>query len=285
MYNQKPNKPNNANNSDYFIVDDLFQPAFFLKLHQEFYSKIEEFEFYTEYCHLYGRSSENKKNEDELVRALDSPIWMVGGTSHLDSYNYFKNQFKGKENFTLFIDSLADIKILKKYVFPILDIKNVKIREKSYKVNLLQKLFYKNYYISLKIARYENGSGIGLHTDNPNKITAALLYFGYSDFISRENGGTQFYRKNTSSEIGDNEYLIHEDFTLIDDVSPIQNRLMGFIRSNDSWHGVAPLENIPNNVFRETFQINMMKCTNYSSELLFLTKLKNKVKKLLGTYK
>lgn len=121
--------------------------------------------------------------------------------------------------------------------------------------------------VSLKITRSASGSGIAIHRDSLDKVCALLLYFGYSDGIAREGGGTQIYKKIGRLKINDHDWFTHDDFDLILDVSPKENRLFGFVRTANSWHGVKPIElhYVPvNKVYREALQINLVRHRRYT---------------------
>tara|TARA_B110000008_G_C16974104_1_gene565121 strand:- start:321 stop:1151 length:831 start_codon:yes stop_codon:yes gene_type:complete len=276
MFNKNPSIDSNEK---YYIVDNIFDSKVFKNLTTEFKNKVERIDsWHEEYCKI------TKDKGRTYQRVLDAPIRMNGGTSDSNSYKYMTKLFENDENFSRLLKSLNNTDVIKKLI-PNLSINNLRIRDKSTKIGLFQKIFYSNVYLSLKIARYQNGSGIGLHTDTPEKIVAMLFYFGYSDDVVRNNGGTQIYEKATNKTINSHEYLNHSDFDLIEDVAPLPNRAMGFNVSKKSWHGVSPLTGIPKDVYRDTFQLNLMKCTNYSNGLLVLTTIKNKIMKLIGTWK
>ena len=274
------NKNANINsNEKYYIIDNVFDLEVFNKLSIEFKNKIEDIDlWHKEYCQI------TKDKGKTYQRVLDVPIRMNGGTSHSDSYSHMLKLFENDEKFSILLDSLKNVDVIKKLI-PNLSIINMRVRNKGTKIGLFQKFFFNNVYLSLKIARYENGSGIGLHTDTPEKVVAMIFYFGYSDNVLRKDGGTQLYKKVTKNTISSHEYLNHGGFDLIEDVAPFPNRSMGFNVSKDSWHGVNPLSGIPKDVFRDTFQLNLMKCTNYSNGLLILTAIKNNISKFLGTWK
>lgn len=265
MLNDKRKIDVNTQDMRYFVIDDFFENEFFNKLQIEFRERVNQIKSWDkEYC----VTTKDKFN-------LKAPIWLYGGTKKNDSFSQMKKLFANDKYFLKFIESLSQKNFLLESVFPIIDIPRIKLRNKNSKINLFQKLFYTNVYLSLKIARYENGSGIGIHRDAYPKIAAVLIYFGYSDGVNRNIGGTQIYKKTNLELIDDHEYMSNSSFEMIGNFFPLKNRVFGFLKSSSSWHGVLPLEDIPLNVTRDTFQINIMKCTNYSKSLLILTKLKN----------
>jgi len=166
-------------------------------------------------------------------------------------------------------------------------IKIYKINEKISVFNFITKI---NARVSIKISRSQSGSGMAIHRDSKDKILAMLLYFGFSDNIDRDYGGTQIYKLNNEGENEnhsnpnglDHFYFSHKNFEKIADVKPLSNRLFGFVRNQNSWHGVEPFEiDHQTNVYRDTLQINLIKHRNYGFFLTFLKKIKNTLQNFL----
>ena len=173
--------------------------------------------------------------------------------------------------------------------------KKIKIYKVNEKISLFNFFTKINARVSIKISRSQSGSGIAIHRDSPDKILAMLLYFGYNDDVVRESGGTQIYKLNDvgkkedlncTNELNpyglDHYYFSHNNFQKILDVQPYPNRLFGFIRNKNSWHGVETLDlKEKEDIYRDTLQINLVKHTNYSFVLIVLKKIKTKLKKFL----
>jgi len=169
MFNSKRKIKVNNEYFKYFIIDDLFEREYFESMKCEFRKRIEKVGLWQEeYC---------QTTIDKC--ALNYPIKLFGGTKNVDSYSEIKSLFKDDKYFTKFLEVMTDHKVLSDVLFPIFDTTNIKIRKKNTKINLFQKIFYNNIRISLKIARYENGSGIGLHNLCPrDKEFSNMIIYG-----------------------------------------------------------------------------------------------------------
>jgi len=144
-------------------------------------------------------------------------------------------------------------------------VRRFKVRSPNYKQGILSAILYNNVYVNYKLSRYPTGSSISLHRDLHDKVVAFLLYLGFSDSVSRPQGGTQFYRRKFNAELSEFEVDHHiynvDDFELLHDVEPKENRLAFFVRTNNSWHGVKKFDSADlKGVTRDNLQINYMKC-------------------------
>ena len=258
---------------DYFIIDNLFDDSNYKAIRKDFYQAIENINsWHEEYGVAY---SDNSK--------LDKPIYISGSTAHKDSYSYLLSKFNKNSVASEFLERLFDVNFFKKIVDKNLLPKNIKIHKPSKKIGLFHKLFYDNLTLSLKISRSSPGSGIAIHPDNYPKRISMLLYFGWSDNKTRKLGGTQIYDATNNFEPGHHYYFKHKNFKLHENVFPFENRLMGFVATKNSWHGVDPEETKDlkeNNLTRDVLQINLVKHTNYGGILKIVTELKNFIRKL-----
>ena len=145
-----------------------------------------------------------------------------------------------------------------------------------------------NYFTGTKINRYMDNYGWFLHPDTSDKVLSFLLYMDNSDWPDDLVGnGTQLwgfgennFDYNSKEKFKYNNNTI--DFQLRDartkeaglltdeqkkkmkiykniDFKP--NRLVGFIRSDNSWHSILPME-LPELVTRNCFQINVWECSS-----------------------
>ena len=105
-----------------------------------------------------------------------------------------------------------------------------------------------------------------------------LLYFGYTDSVERDTGGTQICKINNQN-LNDHETINENDFDVIYDIKPKNNNFAGFEVSDNSWHCVLPIEQLPDKVERVNLQINLMRCNHYS----FLLKCYRKIANLIRT--
>ncbi len=186
-------------------------------------------------------------------------------TSQSKMHELFFKSKEWQEIFKIFeSQQLADefYQALKNLGYPI---RHFIIRPPSYKQGILSAILHNNVYVNYKLSRYPTGSSISLHRDMHDKVVAFLFYIGFSDGVSRAQGGTQFYRRKFNVELSDLEvdhYVSNvADFELLRDVEPKSNRLAFFVRTDNSWHGVKKFDSADlNGVTRDNLQINYMRC-------------------------
>ncbi len=143
-----------------------------------------------------------------------------------------------------------------------------------------------NYFTGTKINSYTDNYGWNIHPDTTNKVLSFLLYLDNPDWPSDIKGnGTQLWEFDEE----DTDFDTEEQFKYNDNSIPFQlrdgrseeggnltqeqkkkikiykdidykpNRFVGFIRSDNSWHSVSPM-NLPPNITRNCFQINVWSC-------------------------
>jgi hypothetical protein len=272
ILNDHAKKQHSSDPYEFFIIDDFLDPETYSLMRKEFYSVINDIpEWQKEFGIAY------LTNE-----VLDKPIYIYGGTSTIDSYTDVRNKFADKVTFKKFLDSLLDKGFVDNIIQPII-LKKTKIWDPTEKLNLFNKLFYNNLTFSIKFSRSTPGSGIALHPDNYPKVISMLLYFGWSDGKKREGQGTQIYKKDSNFPNPIHHcYFSHKNFKLHKDVTPLENRLMGFVAGQNSWHGVDPNSCTEKaDVTRDLLQINLIKHTNYKGMAKFIANCKIKIKKTL----
>ena len=143
-----------------------------------------------------------------------------------------------------------------------------------------------NYFTGTKINRYMDNYGWFLHPDTSNKVLSFLLYMDNPDWPKGIKGnGTQLWEFGEEDTNFDTEEKFKYngnsiDFQLRDartkeaggltleqkrkikiykDIDFKPNRLIGFIKSDKSWHSILPME-LPELVTRNCFQINVWEC-------------------------
>ena len=168
-------------------------------------------------------------------------------------------------------------------LFELNSIKPLKLHFDDKKIGFLDFILFNNCYVSAKLSAYTSNSGLFHHVDHPDKVNALLLYIGFSDGVQREGLGTQLYKvakgqRKWSRKAGSTlDYYETEKLIRAKDIQPIPNRLFGFNKGKYSWHGVYPIE-LPDDVRRETIQINLYKHKNYTQKLDSLIVLARKIK-------
>ena len=171
--------------------------------------------------------------------------------------------------------------------FSIFDLKSicpVKIHLKNEEMSIFDYIFFKNCYVNLKLSSYTSNFGIHQHKDHENKVTALLFYFGFSDKIQRNGCSTQIYEVTKGNENWSKketpptlDYQDDQKLNLVKEVNCLPNRLFGFRKTRDSWHGVD-YHQLPSGVRREALQINLMKHYKSSVNLRRLLTVINHIK-------
>jgi hypothetical protein len=255
----------------YFVIDNFLNEDSYKSIRRDFYSAISDINDWHE---EYGIAFSNNHK-------LMAPIFISGSTAIEDSHSYLSKYFKKESHGYEFITKLLDKNFIEAIIGSKLLPLNAKIHKASKKIGLFEKLFYDNFNISLKISRSSPGSGIAIHPDNYPKRISMLLYFGWSDNKERKLGGTQLYEAEDGFNPEPHYFFSHDNFNLHKNIFPIENRLMGFVAEDNSWHGVNPDEtrNLMNeNITRDVLQINLVKHTNYGGFLNLITAVRNYIK-------
>ena len=119
--------------------------------------------------------------------------------------------------------------------------------------------------IGFELSHLEGGCYIPPHTDIAKKLLSLLIYFPDAGVDYGDSGGTEFYRGRGGTPawsgwkagmMADDDaarfYGAHETFY----TSPFEpNKLVGFVKSSNSWHGVGQL-NLAPGVARRSLNIN-----------------------------
>lgn len=267
MWNNNFKIKKNNRPFEYFIIDNVLDDKFFKELREQYYVLVSRI---TEWEEEYGI---------QLVdgRKLEYGIQISYGTKKISSFDEIIELSNDLPALSMFIKSL-ELKPTYMNFFKL--IRPIKIFKASEKISALDYLTKTCCRLSLKISRCRPGSGIAIHKDNPIKIISMLFYMGWSDGLNREGGGTQLYKWTGDKEPMDHGYFSNENFQMLSDVSPIPNRIMGFIRSNKSWHGVLPVvtDLIGKELTRDVFQINLVRHDNYGKFLRFFANLKKMIR-------
>ncbi len=97
--------------------------------------------------------------------------------------------------------------------------------------------------VTFKFSRLALGEWIEPHTDNPCKLLSLLLYLAGSDWRESYGGGTEIYEPKYAV-LKNNWRNIPTPFGLMNrwrTFAFVPNRLILFLKSKNSWHGVSPL--------------------------------------------
>ena len=96
---------------------------------------------------------------------------------------------------------------------------------------------------TFKFSPLTPGEWIPPHTDNPGKLLSILLYFAESDWRESYGGGTEIYEPKHAL-LKHNWRNIEMPFELMKrwrTFAFLPNRLVFFLKSSNSWHGVSPV--------------------------------------------
>jgi len=110
--------------------------------------------------------------------------------------------------------------------------------------------------VTFKFSRLTSGEWIPPHTDNPCKLFSLLIYFAGSNWRESYGGGTEIYEPKFAA-LKNNWRNIEMPFELMNRRRTfvfLPNRLVFFLKSKNSWHGVSPLA-CPAGAFRNSLLI------------------------------
>jgi Rps23 Pro-64 3,4-dihydroxylase Tpa1-like proline 4-hydroxylase len=128
--------------------------------------------------------------------------------------------------------------------------------------NLLLAVIKQPVKIQFEFSRLEKGSFVPPHTDAPDKLVSLLLYFPDPEWRENYGGNTDFFRPK-KSEL---EYNWDNRRVPVEEVVPFfsspftPNRLVGFLKSRNSYHGVKPIT-CPEDMARNSLNINVLCAT------------------------
>jgi hypothetical protein len=97
------------------------------------------------------------------------------------------------------------------------------------------------------------------HSDAPRKLVSLLLYFRDDGWQDAWGGGTEFYAPLDAERArrwGRTDRIPFEEFKTIGVTGFVANRLAGFVRCDDSYHGVPALQ-CPPGASRKALLVNV----------------------------
>jgi hypothetical protein len=112
---------------------------------------------------------------------------------------------------------------------------------------------------SYQFSKLSRDAVVAPHSDAPRKLLTLLLYFREPEWKDDWGGSTEYYapldpkRAKTWSAT---DRIPFNEFKSIGSTGFVGNRLAGFVRSADSFHGVPPLS-CPPELARHAFMINI----------------------------
>ncbi len=146
-----------------------------------------------------------------------------------------------------------------------------RLRQPNYKRTILDFLFRRDFFLSIRFSRYSDNAGTTIHRDNHSKVMAFLLYLNTDNWKNDDKGGFIIYdnsnakylrwpEHNRLTKENENKLIIHKYLEYR------KNRLIGFCNSPDAWHQAPPTQLSKDN-YRDCFQINLFVCKNMSFSL------------------
>ena len=108
--------------------------------------------------------------------------------------------------------------------------------------------------VMLRWSRDGKGYSLGPHTDYSGKVATLLFYL--PDSASSGPWGTSIYAPKSSQKVLADQHYYHEDFNLVYTFPFAPNTMFGFLRTDNSWHGVEPLTE---DIKRDTLHYTILK--------------------------
>jgi hypothetical protein len=110
---------------------------------------------------------------------------------------------------------------------------------------------------TVELVRDHTNYTLGPHTDHPQKILSLLFYLS-KDESQQEMGTSLFVPRDPHFHDPSGHHHSFDQFSLVATMPFKPNALFGFVRTNNSWHGVLPInqENIERNTL--SFQYSFM---------------------------
>lgn len=235
----------------YFILENFIQDFYFDRLVKDF-QKIKK--DWKKHCNLISDSNIGGGN-DRVIGGDGAGIDKFSGI--MNQSNYWK----------MFIKTMYS-KEFKRYVFDIWE-------DTKYYEEICDKYNIKT--MGCKISMQTRGYGWPIHQDGNRKVISFLLYLGKMGWTEDSKGGTDFYRVSETKVDWDKseksmDYQMrrgqfshkkaslnkkHVDYLeKFESVEFKPNRLVGFIKTNTSYHSI-PKRELPKGITRDCFQINV----------------------------
>ena len=227
------------NNHFPFFCWDNFLPKV---IYDELYNTWPSDEFYD--SEIFGGKQGFQKKEVEKV------------SKFFETHSIWKqliNLFESQE----FIDDAAKFVKPLQYKYRPLVASKKWILESS-DIPFYKKPFTNKVEIDWELSRYNKKNFLDPHTDRLTKYLSLLLYFPDPEWKDEYGGGTVMYKpKNKKHDKNwSNNYIPLNYMNEINSFSYKPNRMCGFIKTGNSWHGVEPIKQ-PKGMWRKALAINI----------------------------
>lgn len=127
-----------------------------------------------------------------------------------------------------------------------------RVSSSSLVIHLLPKRAFTRVELGFEFSILNNGDAIPPHTDNVDKLLSMMIYFPTSEEQARAPLGTEYWRGrdgqlprscwDSGLLASDEAAQFYEQHEMYYQVPYQPNVLVGFIKSDISWHGLRPLE-------------------------------------------
>jgi len=208
---------------------------------------------------IYKSFPEISKNQLRLDKNFGKYGISSNQTKDDDGLQGFKNIIFSKSFFNFFT---------KKFYFNIAFYQNNLLRKLKYlrkatvysEKNYLPDFLFSKLRVSYQLSFIKNMGGIKPHVDSQTKYLSLMLYFPDKKYNDYEYG-TTFWDSNIQSHSGahieDGNELINfkKNSKILYKTPFVSNVLWGFIRNNQSWHSVEPI-NVSDEYIRKSININ-----------------------------
>jgi 2OG-Fe(II) oxygenase superfamily len=138
--------------------------------------------------------------------------------------------------------------------------------------------------MQFEFSRLPRGSFVPPHTDAPDKLVSLLLYFPDPAWREHYGGNTDFYRPKRSEleHNWDNRRVPVEELVPFHSSRFAPNRLVGFLKSENSYHGVNPIT-CPDGMARNSLNINVLCATPPMAERIqnLVVRARSKLKRMV----
>jgi len=257
----KFNIPNKLENFDFIINNPfcIFEKKNFIdhNVYNELSLNFPDEKLFTD-KHKNGKKIYLNNKQENFYKFINKNIW-----------GDFYNKFNDKK----FLFSLIDL------IKPKLSlIENRKDFDKFYitkkysdnfSKKLIKKLFkyfnYKSIRLGFEFSIIKQNCFIPPHCDTENKLLSLMIYFPTKNNSVFENLGTNFYKIKNKTDINmdnwkskyldeKNTQLFYRNYELFYKSKFEQNKLVGFIKNEKSWHDVTKFED---NLSRKSLNINL----------------------------
>jgi len=203
-------------------------------------------------------------DKDQLVRSTAANKRMVSSRSHPEIVQDLFNQFPVWKRFFDLLNSevfIRDVnRFLRRGLFKSRGLRGLKVWRDTSPVasSWLAKLI-QPVQLQFEFSQLYRDSHIPPHTDSGSKLLSLCFYLADSSWQDSYGGGTEFYRPKNSG-LGNNWSNEESSFEEMDrfylsGFAP--NRMVGFLKSENSYHGVPPIK-CPEGMARNSLNINFL---------------------------